>query len=61
MYSGGIDVTKLLLPFLLLIFYYWRGCLSQEPRRVEGTLFFLPYTIYLNLELMPYSIPGGQM
>ena len=33
MYTGGIHVIKLLLSLLLI--FYFRGCLSQEPRREE--------------------------
>ena len=29
--------------FILLICLFITGTLSQEPRRVEGKLFFLPY------------------
>lgn len=33
--------------FPLLICLFLRGSLSQEPRRVEGKLFFLSYSIFL--------------
>ena len=41
MYIGVIHVIKFLLDFLLLICPYYGdgGCLSQEPRRIEGKLF----------------------
>ena len=37
-----LDVIKLLFIFLIFIFFYYREYLGQEPRRVEGKLFFLP-------------------
>ena len=40
-------VIKLVFVFILLICLF-TGALSQEPRRVEGKLFFLPYTSFLN-------------
>lgn len=44
-------VFKVVLFFLLLIFNYGRGegCLSQEPSRVEGKIFFLLYSIKRNV------------
>lgn len=45
MYTGGIHIMKLLLVFLLLICLLSLRSLSQEPRKVKGKLFFLPYTI----------------
>ena len=35
-------VIKLMFVFILLICLFITGTLSQEPRRVEGKLFFLP-------------------
>lgn len=43
MYTGCMHVVKLLFVFPLLICLLLRGSLSQETRRVEGKLFFLPY------------------
>ena len=42
---------KVVLFFLLLIFNYGRaeGCLSREPSRVEGKIFFLLYGIKRNV------------
>ena len=45
MYARGIHVIKLLFVFLLLICLLLLGALSQEPRMVQGKLFFLPYNI----------------
>lgn len=42
MYTEGIYAIKLLLDFLLLICLLLKGDLSQEPRRVEGELYFPP-------------------
>lgn len=42
--KGGICVIKLLFVLLLLIcLLLCAGGLSQEPERVKGKLFFLPY------------------
>ena len=48
MYRRYTCFIKLLLLFLLLICLLLRGGggLGQEPRRVEGKLFFLPYNLY---------------
>lgn len=43
MYTGGIFVTKLLFVFVLFICLLSQWGLSQEPTRVERTLFFLLY------------------
>ena len=46
MYTRGLHVIKLLFVFPLLVCLLLQGGLSQEPRRVEGKLFFLSYNFY---------------
>ena len=45
MYTGGIQVIKLLFVFLLLNCSLLQGTLRQEPTSVEGKFFFLSHSI----------------
>ena len=63
MCTGGIHVIKLVCfsPINPFFFYYSRG-LSQEPRRVEGKLCFLPDTGNLGIVLsFPWDISKSQL
>ena len=43
MYRKGIHIFIIRLLFFFFNLSFITGCLSQEPRRVEGELFCLPY------------------
>ena len=44
-YTGGIHGVKLACFFLLLNCLLLQWCLSQEPRKLEGKLFFFPISV----------------
>lgn len=48
MYTESIHVIKLVCVFLLLLYLLLQKCLSQEPRKVEGKLFFFLFIYTLN-------------
>lgn len=66
MYARGIHATILLFIFLLLICPFITGvggCLSQQPRRMEGKLFFLLHMrkdqiVHLSKESVTHSWHG---